>query len=183
MANAYDVAQLMLFAAGDESDMTNLKLNKLLYLAQGTHLARTGHVLFDEDIEAWTYGPVVPSVYQRYKVCGKNVIAVESADVDAQECVSDDESDTILDVMREYGKYSGGYLVSKTHKEGAPWSLTEKGQVISAEDIKSYFQKYDEAPRFRLDWQNLEFEGHRNADGILVLPADGDETDDWEQTK
>ena len=70
MANVLDVAQFMILAAGDESDMTNMKLNKLLYYAQGIHLARTGHPLFRDQIEAWQHGPVVPSVYQQYKEFG-----------------------------------------------------------------------------------------------------------------
>ncbi len=40
-----------------------MKLHKLLYYAAGWHLGFTGEPLFDEDIEAWQYGPVVPSIY------------------------------------------------------------------------------------------------------------------------
>ena len=37
----------------------DVKLHKLLYYAQGWHLARTGRPLFPEAVEAWTDGPVV----------------------------------------------------------------------------------------------------------------------------
>ena len=50
--------------------MTNLRLQKLLYFAQGWHLARFGRPLFDASIEAWPYGPVVPEVYRAYKEYG-----------------------------------------------------------------------------------------------------------------
>ena len=40
--------------------MSNMKLQKMLYYQQGYHLAAFGTPLFDEDIEAWMYGPVVP---------------------------------------------------------------------------------------------------------------------------
>ena len=41
-----------------------MKLQKLLYFAQGHHLADFGELLFREDIEAWKYGPVVRVVYE-----------------------------------------------------------------------------------------------------------------------
>ena len=54
----------------DENDLTNLKLQKLLYLAQGRYMAKTGKQLFSDQIEAWSLGPVVRTVYDTYKVCG-----------------------------------------------------------------------------------------------------------------
>ena len=44
--------------------ISNLKLQKMMYYRQGFHLAYFGTPLFDEDIVAWQYGPVVPSVYK-----------------------------------------------------------------------------------------------------------------------
>lgn len=50
MANVYDVADFFIDVCNNSTDdqITNLKLNKLLYYAQGCHLARTGEPLFDE---------------------------------------------------------------------------------------------------------------------------------------
>ena len=60
------IANLMLRATytieGAEDLMSNMKLQKMLYYQQGFHLAYFGTPLFDEEIEAWMYGPVVPSV-------------------------------------------------------------------------------------------------------------------------
>jgi uncharacterized phage-associated protein len=39
--------------------ISNLKLQKLLYYAQGFYLAIYGKALFEEDIVAWEHGPVV----------------------------------------------------------------------------------------------------------------------------
>lgn len=50
--------------------VTNLKLQKLLYYAQGFHLAVYGEPLFEEEIQAWAHGPVIPSVYNRLKRYG-----------------------------------------------------------------------------------------------------------------
>ena len=81
MANVHDVAQFFIGLANEQANneqgdmMTNLRLQKLLYFAQGWHLARYGKPLFDDDIEAWQYGPVVPSVYNAYKQYGRGGIA------------------------------------------------------------------------------------------------------------
>ena len=54
--------------------ITNLKLQKLLYYAQGCVMALTDEPLFDEDIQAWEHGPVVPEIYHKYKSYGKSGI-------------------------------------------------------------------------------------------------------------
>ena len=72
-----DIANQLLVKAYRASDgelMTNLKLQKMLYYQQGFHLAYFGTPLFDDEIEAWMYGPVVPSVYNHYKGNGRNGI-------------------------------------------------------------------------------------------------------------
>ena len=52
-------------------EITNLKLQKFAYFAQGWALARLDHPLFNEEIQAWTYGPVIPYLYaQAKKYCG-----------------------------------------------------------------------------------------------------------------
>lgn len=57
--------------------MSNMKLQKMLYYQQGYHLAAFGTPLFDEDIEAWMYGPVVPCVYDHFKKFGAGGIEPE----------------------------------------------------------------------------------------------------------
>ena len=50
-------------AANDEGELfSNMKLQKLLYYVQGFHIAVFNRPLFNEDIEAWMYGPVVPEI-------------------------------------------------------------------------------------------------------------------------
>lgn len=65
--------------------LTHLKLQKLLYYAQGVFLAYTGgNSLFDENIMAWEHGPVVPEVYTQYKPYGKTGIDFEATDDDLE---------------------------------------------------------------------------------------------------
>ncbi|MDB6118895.1 MAG: putative prophage protein, partial [Verrucomicrobiaceae bacterium] len=77
MPNALDVAKYFLSKAdADEAGdvISNLKLQKLLYYAQGFHLALTGAPLFEEDIQAWVHGPVVREVWQAFNQYGANGI-------------------------------------------------------------------------------------------------------------
>ncbi|WP_366513810.1 type II toxin-antitoxin system antitoxin SocA domain-containing protein [Planktotalea sp.] len=51
-----------------------MKLQKLVYIAYGWHLALSGKKLFTEEIEAWKHGPVVPSLYHEFKHLRENPI-------------------------------------------------------------------------------------------------------------
>lgn len=144
MASVFDVAEFFIRMANQSEDdqMTNLKVNKLLYYAQGTFLARTGRPLFNNQIEAWQLGPVVSDIYHKYKVCGKAPIISED-DID-RTCFTDEEFDTLLDVMREFGQYTGSALVTFTHRPGTPWSNARDNgiPVLNQSDIKNYFTKH-----------------------------------------
>lgn len=54
-----------------QESLTPMKLQKLCYYAQGIYMAtQDGEPLFEEDFEAWTYGPVIPALYDEYKEYG-----------------------------------------------------------------------------------------------------------------
>ena len=78
MCKASDVANffIRLSLSDSEDYITNLKLNKLMYYAQGWSLARLGKPLVQNDIQAWKYGPVIPAIYHDYKNCGNSPITV-----------------------------------------------------------------------------------------------------------
>ncbi|MCL2188905.1 MAG: DUF4065 domain-containing protein [Defluviitaleaceae bacterium] len=177
MANVFDVAEFFVEFAGqeEEGEMTQLKLNKLLYFAQGLYLAKTGKPLFNDAIEAWGYGPVVPAVYQKYKICGRNLIEADGKDVSC--AFTDDEYDTLLDTMREYGKFSASYLVRKTHEPKSPWAQTTQNEVIENSLIAAYFTQNEKIIPFNetLAIKKLPTIGHRDADGFLLLPVNEDE--------
>lgn len=65
---AMTIARFMLALTRDAGweKMDQLKLNKLLYLAQGRALAQTGKPLFDDDIEATEHGPVIREVEEYF---------------------------------------------------------------------------------------------------------------------
>ena len=125
----------------------NLKLNKLLFFAQGWSLAKLGHPIFEDRILAWEYGPVIPNVYHTFKCCGKNHIE-EPSDPFDEKRLDSDEIELLVDVYSNYGRYTGWALKNMTHEKGTPWELVyKKGQNadISQEEMKAYFsnQKLD----------------------------------------
>ncbi|MDV3166538.1 MAG: DUF4065 domain-containing protein ['Waltheria sp.' little leaf phytoplasma] len=58
--NVFDVAQFFINKA---PKINKIKLQRLLYYAQGYSLAKYNQVLFEEPIEAWPYGPIISAVY------------------------------------------------------------------------------------------------------------------------
>lgn len=177
MAKVNDVARffIMLANKSDDDQITNLKLNKLMYYAQGAYLARTGHKLFDEQIEAWRLGPVVPSVYHTYKVCKSNPIPYDDDEKVTADDFTAEELEALLDVVREFGQYTGSKLVSLTHRSDTPWSAAyESGaDVIPVDSIKNYFTSHP-VPRFQPG---------ENCEKVSAFPADWyDQSEDaeWE---
>lgn len=124
----------------EEFDVTPMKLQKLLYYCQGYSLALTGKPMFEDEIEAWRYGPVVPAVYYEYKAYGGQTIPLH---VVGDVCDIDDVDASIARlVVREKGNMSGIALANMTHKE-VPWKATFAGVysngIISNEALKEFF--------------------------------------------
>lgn len=129
---------------GEDAGLTNLKLQKLLYYAQGHHLANTGDPLFEDPIQAWAHGPVVPSEYHRLKEYGSGPIDVDAAvrddfDWDAYR----DIEAHLIKTWNTYGKYAAWALREKTHRE-APWLEAFDGDtwnpLISKRRMREFFQ-------------------------------------------
>ncbi|MGC9292044.1 MAG: Panacea domain-containing protein, partial [Acidobacteriaceae bacterium] len=97
-------------------EISNLKLQKLLYYAQAWHLAFYDVPLFDDQIEAWVHGPVVRSVFQEYRKFGwKPVKTGNSGGITSKKI-----TDHLDEVMRAYGKFDAVLLERRTHRE-SPW--------------------------------------------------------------
>ncbi len=142
MYDAQQIANYFL-ALCDEDEgeiISNLKLQKLLYYAQGFNLAITGERLFKENVEAWTHGPVVPPVYHSYKHCGTN--ALPKPDNFDSESLDKSARELIDEVFQVYGQYSAWKLANMTHIE-PPWkNAIAQGQSteISDESMREYFK-------------------------------------------
>lgn len=122
-----------------ENDLTNLKLQKILFYTQAECLKQTNNPLFAENIEAWKYGPVVPAIYDWLRGCGAYPITTFDVQTDTSEI--DEVKQRLLDtIWNAYSKYSAGYLVDRTHESGSPWQIVfeeGKNKVIPNEQIKT----------------------------------------------
>lgn len=140
MLTAKNIAEYFLSLVDDDAEdlMSNLKIQKLVYYAQGFHLALYGELLFPEPIEAWAHGPVVPSLYHEYKGYGTHVIP-RPMDIDFS-IYEESVKDLLNEVYYVYGQYSPWKLRSLTHEE-PPWINAEKqGTEISHDSMKQYFK-------------------------------------------
>ena len=119
--------------------MSNLKLQKLLYYVQGFSLAMYDKPIFDEDIYAWQYGPVVQEAYYRFKKYGSGHIEIKEEDYEKYYIeLSTEEKELICDVWDAYGQYSAFRLMEFTHEE-YPWRATKINDVITHDKLKKYF--------------------------------------------
>ncbi len=138
--SAFDVAKWLIAYNNSQENadlLTDLKLQKLLYYAQGIAIKYTGKALFNENLVAWDLGPVVPEVYNRYKNYGKNPIDEPIA----MPNFGDNDVEVILkDVHEDYGQYSAFKLVEMTHNE-TPWQETSKNNIISIDKMREYFAR------------------------------------------
>lgn len=135
---------------------TQLKLQKLVYLCFADYLCDTGKQLFTDKIYAFKYGPVVDTVYKRYKEYGYKPIEEDSTNIDSKNIFempaksrilfAEDGTEKIISIektLKKYGELTASQLVDLTHKENAPWSITPKNlwmpySTIKLETIKKY---------------------------------------------
>ncbi len=148
--------EFLRLAYADRRPVTPLKMQKLVYFAHGWYLAVTGRPLISESVQAWKYGPVIPTLYKEFKEYGDEPIpfpAMTFVPGKGKSVVSlDDEGTTdevalarqvIQRVWAEYGSLTAEQLSSITHDEGSPWDSTPHkdvaGTEISDDKIKEYF--------------------------------------------
>lgn len=90
----------------EQAHLTNLKLQKLLYYAQGHHLAWAGAPLFREDLQAWSHGPVVPEVYRAFKDFGSEPIRLPESDPFSWADVDETTAQFLMKVWNTYGGFA-----------------------------------------------------------------------------
>ena len=139
MLSALDVAKYLLYVAFQNGDtITNLKMQKLLYYAQAWYMVNNeGTPLFSDEIQAWQYGPVVPSVYQFFKEYNSYPIDCSVTKEDIA-IIGEHERDFLDEFAIEYFSMSATELVSMTHNE-APWKRAyEKGSNTKIDTMDMY---------------------------------------------
>lgn len=144
-------------AAGQS--LTQMQLQKLVYIAHGWNLAINRAPLTDDQPEAWDYGPVYRDLYGALGQYGRTPVSREIRrgefgggvflDEDEQAEVAsatlEPKETALIDrVFREYGKFHAFKLSALTHQEGTPWSeVYRQGlgrfQEIDNDRIRKHF--------------------------------------------
>ncbi len=93
-------------------------------------------LLLDETLEAWRYGPVVPSLCREFRRFGADPISSLATEFDPRSpdffgVPEVDPSDEFVlglltRVWKTCGRYSAAVLSSLTHEPGLPWTLTRE---------------------------------------------------------
>lgn len=146
------VANTFLLKAREDNihDVDPLKIQKLVYSLHGWHLAITGCPAVGERFEAWPNGPVLSSLYHKFKSYRWNPIREYATDIDpqtgeAKAAIVAASDERFYDIFRRvwdrYKHLSGPQLSALTHAPGTPWTRARElgRQYISDEDIRDHF--------------------------------------------
>jgi uncharacterized phage-associated protein len=145
MADAINVAELFLSWAHRDGDLiTNLKMQKLLYYAQAWHLVNFNKKpLFNDGIEAWDFGPVIPSVYHEYKTFGYRPIP-HAITKNEEAPFTPDQMEYLELLYDKFIRFSAHELVNMSHNED-PWKKAFNSdlypKIISHEEMTKYYSK------------------------------------------
>lgn len=121
-------------------ELTQMKAMKLLYYIQAASLSITGHRMFNNNIVAWKYGPVVEEVHEKYRGNRGIVGEITESDLnDYSELQNDYGASSILNSIYDVYGYSSAYdLMRQTHSE-KPWQETPQSGIISDKAIKDFY--------------------------------------------
>ena len=138
-----DIAKYFLLKGEKDGELlSNLKLQKLVYYAQGLHLTLNGTPLFYEQIKAWDYGPVVPELYFHYKDYGASGIPADPSF--NPKLVEKKIRDFLDEIYEVFGQFSALRLMDLTHSDQC-WIDAHPGKIITHKaminDLKKYLKK------------------------------------------
>ena len=177
--SAMDVANFYIsFFDGTEDPMTKTRVEMFVFFAQVWSLVKNGHPLFNDDIRAYKYGPVVRSVlYTFYDVADCDPLSVRGDfDIDL---FSDEDINAMLDVAMFLRDKSTAAISDMTHVEGGPWDAvhSDSGEPaeITDESILEYYRGRLSIPdHMSYLLSKLPVEGRIDENGMAVLPEDWD---------
>jgi uncharacterized phage-associated protein/DNA-binding XRE family transcriptional regulator len=132
----------------DDHDVTNMKLNKLLYFVQLAFVGQTGEPMFEQEFKGWQHGSVHLSVYHKYKQFGNKPIPAIDKEIFN---LSEKETVIINQVLKnaKYGFKSAYELRSINHDDVIdinPWQKARRkgdNEEIKLEDMINFYPKSD----------------------------------------
>ena len=162
MIDSLNVARYFIIRAyedGIEAEMTNMKVQKLLYYAQSLHLALYNEPLFAEEIQAWRYGPVCPPAYNFYSEFEAKQLPIPDKESLLQ--LPREKKELLEEIWEYFGGYHAYKLSDMTHLE-FPWKKARKDlppqasstEPIQLNDMKELgYQKLDRIERDRPEYE------------------------------
>lgn len=150
MHSSLAVANKVLELANRANDtVTPMQLIKLVYLCHGWMLGLHGRPMLNENVEAWRYGPVVRSLYDRVRkyrdMPVQGPLRSPFSLSEPHETFTPEEENIIQQVYANYGRHSGVALSNLTHQPGSPWSIVwnceGKNSPISNDLIESHYRE------------------------------------------
>lgn len=106
------------YAAGD--CITNLRMQKLCFFAQVWSVVATDSPIFDDRIEAWALGPVMPKLYRRFRKYKWQSIDPAEAKNKRFQRLAEAQLEILQQVWDVFSAMSPRQLVHLTHAH-APW--------------------------------------------------------------
>lgn len=123
--------------------LTHMQLQKLAYIAHGFYLALMKRPLLNEPVSAWTYGPVIPGMYDAFKNYRNNPINEPAFEPITMPM--DPQAEAIINgVFMNYADKNGIQLSQLTHMPDTPWSKAYNGfnnTIIPDDEIRHYYQR------------------------------------------
>ncbi|MEO5891780.1 MAG: type II toxin-antitoxin system antitoxin SocA domain-containing protein [Ferruginibacter sp.] len=135
----------------EKTPVTQMKLQKMVYFAQGIHLIIHKQPLVTENFQAWKYGPVIPGIYNTYKFYGSEPIDDTDWAITMEENTDLSSLDTdameTLDYTWDTLKNTNAVKLSNwTHNPDSPWAKSYVPGVndinIPNEKISEYFERF-----------------------------------------
>lgn len=135
----------------ERKPVDQMKVQKLVYFAHGWHLVIAGEPLLNEAIEAWRFGPVIPSLYHSLKYSGNQTITKRIETDTFDRTVGNDSNNELglflNGIWNLYAPFTGIQLSNMTHEEETPWAKIAKvfghqipaNKVIDDQLIRTYF--------------------------------------------
>lgn len=126
---------------GDDYDLTNMKLQKLLYYVQMFSIGITGNVFFQGDLYAWKHGPVSREMYYEFKTYESKVIPTDAEELVRLKPLSLSQEKVLEKVVNIFGTMSAYQLRNKSHNE-SPWRNASKKNgdgKIELEDLRTEY--------------------------------------------
>lgn len=137
--SAIDIARVLL--SYPEVVYTPLKLQKILFYCEAFHLCfMDGESLFEDKIIARQWGPIIESVYDKYRAYGSYPIATFEPIENSKPILNSQSLSVIGLVLDAYGSLSASSLMRKTHAED-PW-INAYGKGSDAEITRKVMLSY-----------------------------------------